>query len=181
MNDVGPGRLPRHCVAQVNIRERRPAEADRLESRKPNRTEIVPVPAASNGRRFQGRGRVGNRTTGASFGLASSIVGHCRPGVCRSPYFDLRAGPFRVRARCSVMAQSFGDEIQLVEVTTDDLVRGEPKKQLWAAAAGSELAVTLVLAAVPEGWAAALSDVQLEPEEVAELKMQPGEVRELTK
>ena len=84
-------------------------------------------------------------------------------------------------AHCSVMAQSFGSGIQLVEVTTDDLVRGVGKKQLWAAAAGPHLAVALVLAAVPEGWAAALSDVQLKPEEVAVLKMQPGDVRELTK
>ena len=73
------------------------------------------------------------------------------------------------------MAQLFGSGIQLVEVTTDDL------EQLWEAAAGPHLAVALVLAAVPEGWAAALSDVQLKPEEVAVLKMQPGDVRELTK
>ena len=79
------------------------------------------------------------------------------------------------------MAHSFGDGIQLVEVTTDELVRGEPEKQLWAAAARPGLAISLVLAAVPEGWAASLSDVQLKPEEVAALKMQPGEVRELKK
>jgi hypothetical protein len=79
------------------------------------------------------------------------------------------------------MGQSFGSGIQLVEVTTDDLVRGEPKKQVWVAAARPELAVALVLAAVPEGWSAALSDVQLKPEEIAVLKMQPGDVRELTK
>jgi hypothetical protein len=79
------------------------------------------------------------------------------------------------------MGQLFGSGIQLVEVTTDELVRGVAKRQLWTAAAGSELAVALVLAAVPEGWAAALSDIQLKPEEVAVLKMQPGDVRELTK
>ena len=79
------------------------------------------------------------------------------------------------------MGQSFGSGIQLVEVTTDELVRGEPKKQLWAVCARPELAIALVLAAVPEGWAAALSDVRLTPEETAALKMQPGDVRELTK
>jgi hypothetical protein len=55
------------------------------------------------------------------------------------------------------------------------------KKQLWAVAAKPGLAVGLVLAVVPEGWAAALSDVQLKPEEIAALKMQPGDVRELKK
>ena len=79
------------------------------------------------------------------------------------------------------MGQSFGSGIQLVEVTTDELVRGVAKRKLWAAAARPELAVALILAAVPEGWTAALSDVRLTPEETAALKMQPGDVRELTK
>ena len=77
-------------------------------------------------------------------------------------------------------AQSFGDGIQLIEVTTDELVRGEPERQLWAAAANPALAIVLVLAAVPEGWAATLSEIQLKPEEIAALKMQPGDIRELT-
>jgi len=73
------------------------------------------------------------------------------------------------------------DEAQnFVEVTTDELVRGEPERQLWAAAAKPALAIALVLAAVPEGWAAALSEIQLKPEEIAALKMQPGDIRELT-
>jgi hypothetical protein len=80
------------------------------------------------------------------------------------------------------MAQSFaGGGFQLVEVTTDKLVRGLPKKQLWVAAAKPEQAVTLVLAQVPEGWAAILLDIQLEPEKAALLRMRPGDVRELTK
>jgi hypothetical protein len=79
------------------------------------------------------------------------------------------------------MAQSFGDGLQLVEVTTDELVRGVPKKQLWVAAAKPERAVTLVLAEVPEGWTAVLSDARLKPEEAALLKMQPGDLRELTR
>jgi len=53
-----------------------------------------------------------------------------------------------------------------------------PKKQLWAAAAKPGLAIGLVLAAIPEGWAAALSE--LKPEEIAALRMEPGDVRELT-
>jgi hypothetical protein len=79
------------------------------------------------------------------------------------------------------MAQSFGGDFQLVEVTTDELVGGVPKKQLWVAAAKPEQAVTLVLAEVPEGWTAVLSDARLKPEEAALLKMQPGDVRELTR
>jgi hypothetical protein len=61
------------------------------------------------------------------------------------------------------MAQSFGG-FQLVEVTTDELVRGLPWKQVWVAAANCEQAIALVLAEVPEGWAAALSDTRLTPE-----------------
>ena len=79
------------------------------------------------------------------------------------------------------MAQSFGGDFQLVEVTTDELVGGVPKQQLWVAAAKPEQAVTLVLAEVPEGWTAVLSDARLKPEEAALLKMQPGDVRELTR
>jgi hypothetical protein len=78
------------------------------------------------------------------------------------------------------MAQSFGTEVHLVQVRTDDLVRGLPKKQLWAVWATEEQAVALVLAAVPEGWSAILTGGRLKPEEVAILKMQPGDVRELT-
>jgi len=78
------------------------------------------------------------------------------------------------------MGETLGRDVQLVEVMTDDLVRGVPKKQLWAAAAKPGLAVGLVLAAIPEGWAAALSDIQLKPEEIAALRMEPGDVRELT-
>jgi hypothetical protein len=79
------------------------------------------------------------------------------------------------------MAQSFGGDFQLVEVTTDELVGGVPKKQLWVAAAKPEQAVTLVLAEVPDGWTAVLSDAHLKPEEAEILKMQPGDVRELTR
>jgi hypothetical protein len=77
------------------------------------------------------------------------------------------------------MPQSFDGELQLIEVTTDEFVRGLPTIQVWVAAAHREQAITLVLAAVPEGWTAVISDVRLEPGEAALLKMQPGEVREL--
>jgi hypothetical protein len=71
--------------------------------------------------------------------------------------------------------------VQVVEVTTDDLVRGIPKKQLWLAAAPPDQAVQLVLAAIPEGWCAQLADGYLTNKEVELLKLSPGEVRELTK
>jgi hypothetical protein len=77
------------------------------------------------------------------------------------------------------MAQSFDCDLQLIEVTTDEFVSGLPTIQVWVAAAKPEQAITLVLTAVPEGWTAVISDVRLEPEEAALLKMQPGEVREL--
>jgi hypothetical protein len=61
-------------------------------------------------------------------------------------------------------AQSFGGDFQLVEVTTDEFFAGGPKKQVWIAPAKPEQAIALVLAKVPEGWTATLSDAVLEPE-----------------
>jgi hypothetical protein len=77
------------------------------------------------------------------------------------------------------MGQSYGNQFTLVGVTTDSLA-GIPKKQLWAAAAKPDQAVTLVLCAVPVGWTATISDECLTPEQEAVLNLKPGEVRELT-
>ena len=52
------------------------------------------------------------------------------------------------------MAESFGSEFTIVEVTADAFAR--PHKQLWVAAAKPDQAITLVLTAVPEGWTAEL-------------------------
>jgi len=66
-------------------------------------------------------------------------------------------------------------DIHLVRVTTDDR-----EHQLWVTAGPRREAVTQVLNAVPEGWAAALLSDRLKPEEVEVLNLCPGEVRELT-
>jgi len=71
------------------------------------------------------------------------------------------------------------NEIHAVEVETDDLVRGLPKRQLWLAAAPADQAVQLVLAALPEGWAAHIADGYLTTKEVELLRMSPGELRQL--
>jgi hypothetical protein len=76
------------------------------------------------------------------------------------------------------MGQSFGNQLNLVEVTTDNFI---PKRHLWVAAAKPDQAVTLVLCAVPVGWTAIVTDDRLAPEQGAILNLQPGEVRELTK
>ena len=54
------------------------------------------------------------------------------------------------------MAESFGSSFTIVEVTADDSSPREPRKQLWIALAKPSQALTLVLAAVPEGWTAEL-------------------------
>jgi hypothetical protein len=80
------------------------------------------------------------------------------------------------------MAESFGNEFTLVEVTTDDLVGA--KTRLWVAAAKPSQAVTLVLTQVPEGWTGRLATGRLtaqQSEALRNLKLKPGEVRELTK
>src|ERR1700682_4665610 len=79
------------------------------------------------------------------------------------------------------MGQSFGVEIQLIKVSTNDAARGTPKKQLWVAAATPERAVPLVLGFIPEGGSAAVTDGRLRPDQIALLNLNPGEVRELTK
>jgi hypothetical protein len=80
------------------------------------------------------------------------------------------------------MAESFGNEFTLVEVTTDDAVAR--RKQLWVAAAKPSQALTLVLTALPEGWTAELATGHLtrgQLDALEKLNLKPGEVRELTK
>ena len=74
-----------------------------------------------------------------------------------------------------------GQYVELVEVTTDNLDRGLPKKQLWIAAAPPEQAIALVLAAVPEGWSAILVEGRLRQDDIALLDLMPGDIHELTK
>lgn len=86
------------------------------------------------------------------------------------------------QANVAGVAESFGSDFTIVEVTTDDLDR--PAKQLWVALAKPSQAITLVLTAVPEGWTANLSARHLTPKQLEALRslgLKPGEVRELTK
>src|SRR6266566_1399756 len=76
---------------------------------------------------------------------------------------------------------AFASDIQLVRVTTDVMVDGIATKKLWAAAVRRQLAVGIVLDAIPEGWTAALSKKRLTPREMALLKMRPGDMREWKK
>jgi hypothetical protein len=81
------------------------------------------------------------------------------------------------------MAESFGNELTVVEVTGDDFLT-RPTKQLWVAAAKPEQAITLVLVAVPEGWTAKLATGRLTPKQLEmlqDLQLKPGEVCKLTK
>jgi hypothetical protein len=82
--------------------------------------------------------------------------------------------------RRTAMAESFGSEFTIVEVTADDFAR--PYKQIWVAAAKPDQAITLVLTAVPEGWTAELATGRLTRQQLGALKrlcLKPGEVREL--
>ncbi|MCA1501671.1 hypothetical protein [Bradyrhizobium sp. NBAIM14] len=77
------------------------------------------------------------------------------------------------------MGESFGDEFTVVEVTSDPGAATE----IWLARAKPSQAVTLVLAAVPEGWTAqvlpaVLSEKQQETFE--EVNLEPGEVCKLS-
>jgi hypothetical protein len=79
------------------------------------------------------------------------------------------------------MAESFGNAFTIVEVTADDAA-AEQTTQPWIAFAKPSQALTLVLAAVPEGWTAELLDAQLTEQQqrtVAELSLKPGDVYRL--
>jgi len=79
----------------------------------------------------------------------------------------------------AAMAESFGSEFTIVEVTGDDF--GRRGKQLWIAAAKPDQAITLVLTAVPEGWTAELATGRLTQQQIGALKrlrLEPGEVHE---
>ncbi|WP_300210927.1 hypothetical protein [Bradyrhizobium sp.] len=67
------------------------------------------------------------------------------------------------------MGQAWKTDIQIVEVRTDDYVRGVARKEYWAAAAAPEQAMMLVLAAVPDE-----SPARNLP---AGFKLEPGETR----
>ncbi|HEU4806307.1 MAG TPA: hypothetical protein VFS91_10990 [Nitrobacter sp.] len=74
------------------------------------------------------------------------------------------------------MGQAFRSDVQIVEVRTDDHVRGIARREFWAVAAAPEQALMLVLAAVPEGWACSLSELPSE-KFAGDLTLQPGEAR----
>jgi hypothetical protein len=77
------------------------------------------------------------------------------------------------------MAESFGNNFTVVEVTGDDT-----KTQIWIALAKPSQALTLVLAAVPEGWTAEVLNVALTAEQrrtFGELNLEPGDVHRLDK
>ena len=75
------------------------------------------------------------------------------------------------------MAESFGNSFTVVEVASDDA-----KTEIWIALAKPSQAPTLVLAAVPEGWTAAVLDVPITAEQqrmFEELNLQPGDAHRL--
>lgn len=75
------------------------------------------------------------------------------------------------------MAESFGNSFTVVEVTADD-----GKAQMWIAVAKPSQAITLVLAAAPEGSTAEVLNVALTTEQqkiFEELNLEPGDVHKL--
>ncbi|MEY9232500.1 hypothetical protein ABIF68_000926 [Bradyrhizobium japonicum] len=75
------------------------------------------------------------------------------------------------------VAESFGNSFTVVEVTSDDAL--QPTKQMWLALAKPRQAMTLVLAAVPEGWTAEVAPAVLTEKQqrmFEELKLEPGDV-----
>jgi hypothetical protein len=77
------------------------------------------------------------------------------------------------------MAESFGAEFTIVEVSPDD--EGS-STQMWVALAKPNQALTLVLAAVPEGWTAEIIPANLTEKQrglFEQIKLKPGDVYRL--
>ncbi|NYG46524.1 hypothetical protein GGD67_003995 [Bradyrhizobium sp. IAR9] len=75
------------------------------------------------------------------------------------------------------MAESFGTSFTIVEVTSDGA--SQPTKQMWLALAKPNQALTLVLAAVSEGWTAEVVPAVLTEKQqrmFEELNLKPGDV-----
>jgi hypothetical protein len=73
------------------------------------------------------------------------------------------------------MAQSHAPSGYLVRVITDDL-----EHQIWVAVTSRDEAVAKVLDCIPEGWTASLlGEESLDPDELATLKLELGDVRKL--
>jgi hypothetical protein len=80
-----------------------------------------------------------------------------------------------------MMGESFCNSFTVVEVTSVDAP--QPKKQMWLALAKHNQALTLVLAAVPEGWTAEIVPTVLTAKQqrmFEELNLSPGDVYRLT-
>jgi len=76
-------------------------------------------------------------------------------------------------------AESFGQEFTLVEATSDT----GSTTEIWLALAKPNQAVTLVLAAVPEGWTAQIIPAVLFEKQqrmFEEVELKPGEIFRLS-
>lgn len=81
-----------------------------------------------------------------------------------------------------MMAESFGNSFTIIEVTSDDAPQSTT--QMWLALAKPNQALTLVLAAVPEGWTPEVVPAVLTAEQqrmFEELNLSPGDVYRLTR
>ena len=72
------------------------------------------------------------------------------------------------------MTQCAPPSAHLVRVLTDEL-----EYEIWVTAISRDKAVSRVLECVPEGWSALLLEGGLSSDEVAVLKLQPGDARKL--
>jgi hypothetical protein len=108
-----------------------------------------------------------SRRVKKNFGVAR---GHQYGNLFSAPYLEFQRAVTNqgFRRINSKMVQCF----EMVEVTTDDLLRGLPRKQLWRLP--SEQAIAPVLGVVPEGWTAVLTDGQLKADQIALLNLMPA-------
>ncbi|TCU73353.1 hypothetical protein EDE08_104635 [Bradyrhizobium sp. R2.2-H] len=77
------------------------------------------------------------------------------------------------------MGESFGKSFTVVEATSEN-----NETQIWIAVAKPSQALTLVLAAVPQGWTVEVLDVALTSKQqkmFEELNLEPGDVHRLDK
>jgi hypothetical protein len=79
------------------------------------------------------------------------------------------------------MGNTLAGGVQIVRVLMPPLREGDPHvRVLWVAAVGRDEAVAAVKKVIPADCEAELTSEHLPPEEIARLKLRPGDVRELS-
>jgi hypothetical protein len=109
----------------------------------------------------------------------AALAGSAAAEIALADLWSLHCNKRRLGSFVAIMAESFGTSFSIVEVSPDNA----PSTEVWIALAKPSQALTLVLAAVPEGWSAELLNVHLTEKQLKtfkELNLKPGDVYKIS-